>query len=298
MSMRNVLCLSRVDWLLVGGAVACFIDVRSGMAQQLEIPLPEITMEDFERAWTRLDLVAAAEKWDNAKQLAIIPALLHGGVSRLLCGAEWGGLHRHADAKEDVVCKGWAGQGSLVLGKVLQYEEAGPGRESCRFCLWPQEAVQPGLPQWEYPVTCVVVMLPHWLAKGLSVSSCCWKVGQLDQAINEATEVEYALHFSRETAEVHAVQQSTSDKHLAQLTQTMEMALQLEKLESKLQVESQRLPTPAISDNHVQGRGNQRNQWRFNCCFQCGEEGHFCKECHLNYREPVRKVHGGWQDKQ
>ena len=83
----------------------------------------------------------------------------------------------------------------------------------------------------------------------------------LEQAIKEATEVEYALHISRETAEVHAVQQSTSDKRLDQLTQTMEkMALQLEKLEAKLQVESQRLPTLAISDNRGQGRGNRRNQ--------------------------------------
>ena len=48
------------------------------MAQQLEIPLPEITVEDFERAWIRFDLVAAAKKWDNAKQLAIVPALLPG----------------------------------------------------------------------------------------------------------------------------------------------------------------------------------------------------------------------------
>ena len=30
------------------------------MAQQLEIPLPEIMMEDFKRAWIRFDLVAAA----------------------------------------------------------------------------------------------------------------------------------------------------------------------------------------------------------------------------------------------
>ena len=43
------------------------------MAQQLEIPLPEIMMEDFERSWIRFDLVVAAKKWDNVKQLAIVP---------------------------------------------------------------------------------------------------------------------------------------------------------------------------------------------------------------------------------
>ena len=48
------------------------------MAQQLELPLPEITTEDFERSWIRFNLVATAKKWDEAKQLSIVPALLHG----------------------------------------------------------------------------------------------------------------------------------------------------------------------------------------------------------------------------
>ena len=48
------------------------------MAQQLELPLPESTTEDFERSWIRFNLVAAAKKWDEAKHLSIVPALLHG----------------------------------------------------------------------------------------------------------------------------------------------------------------------------------------------------------------------------
>ena len=48
------------------------------MAQQLELPFPEITTEDFERSWIRLNLVAAAKKWDEEKQLSILPALLCG----------------------------------------------------------------------------------------------------------------------------------------------------------------------------------------------------------------------------
>ena len=49
--------------------------VRSGieMAVSLDVPLPEITTEEFERSWTRFKLVAAAKKWDAAKQLAIVP---------------------------------------------------------------------------------------------------------------------------------------------------------------------------------------------------------------------------------
>ena len=39
---------------------------------QLELPLPEITVEDFSRAWTRFGLVAVAKGWDGAKQLAVL----------------------------------------------------------------------------------------------------------------------------------------------------------------------------------------------------------------------------------
>lgn len=48
------------------------------MAQSLELPLPEITTEDFARAWTRFELVATAKKWDAAKQLSYLPTLLRG----------------------------------------------------------------------------------------------------------------------------------------------------------------------------------------------------------------------------
>jgi len=48
------------------------------MAQSTDIPLPEITIEDFRRAWTRFELVATAKKWGEDKQLAIIPTLLRG----------------------------------------------------------------------------------------------------------------------------------------------------------------------------------------------------------------------------
>ncbi len=43
------------------------------MAQHLELPLLEITTEDFERSSIRFNLVAAAKKWDEAKQLSIVP---------------------------------------------------------------------------------------------------------------------------------------------------------------------------------------------------------------------------------
>ena len=48
------------------------------MNDSLDIPLPQITSEEFSRSWTRFELVATAKEWNAAKQLAVVPTLLRG----------------------------------------------------------------------------------------------------------------------------------------------------------------------------------------------------------------------------
>ena len=43
-----------------------------------DLPLPEITVEEFPRAWTRFELVSAAKEWNAEKQALILPTLLRG----------------------------------------------------------------------------------------------------------------------------------------------------------------------------------------------------------------------------
>ena len=45
---------------------------------QFDLPLPEITAEDFERPWTCFCLVTDAKEQNEEKRLSIIPALLRG----------------------------------------------------------------------------------------------------------------------------------------------------------------------------------------------------------------------------
>ena len=44
----------------------------------MDLQLPELTTDDFHRAWTRFELVAAAKEWNEAKRLTIVPTLLRG----------------------------------------------------------------------------------------------------------------------------------------------------------------------------------------------------------------------------
>ena len=48
------------------------------MAVQLDVPLLEITSEEFVHAWTRFELVASAKEWNETKQKSVLPTLLRG----------------------------------------------------------------------------------------------------------------------------------------------------------------------------------------------------------------------------
>ena len=44
----------------------------------MDLPLPELVAEDFQRGWTHFEFVAAAKEWTANKQLTVIPTLLRG----------------------------------------------------------------------------------------------------------------------------------------------------------------------------------------------------------------------------
>jgi len=45
---------------------------------EMDLPLPEITKEDFLHVWTRFELVATAKEWNTAKRATVLPTLLCG----------------------------------------------------------------------------------------------------------------------------------------------------------------------------------------------------------------------------
>ena len=57
-----------------------------GMTGIQGLTLPEKSVEDFERSWRRVELIATANQWNEEKKLAVIPALLRGeAVGFLRC---------------------------------------------------------------------------------------------------------------------------------------------------------------------------------------------------------------------
>ena len=45
------------------------------MAESLELPLPELLLENFKRGWTCFEFIATAKGWDAPRQLVVIPTL-------------------------------------------------------------------------------------------------------------------------------------------------------------------------------------------------------------------------------
>ncbi len=74
-----MLVLIKLEIATVVSEVGGISRTSLAMAESLDIPLPEITAEEFERSWTRFELVAAAKAWSADKQLAVVPTLLPRG---------------------------------------------------------------------------------------------------------------------------------------------------------------------------------------------------------------------------
>ena len=82
------------------------------MATPLDLPLPEVTIEEFHRAWTCFELVAKAKEWDKARQKLVLPTLLCGKL-----------VNYYTEANEET-------RGNLERLKTLLMTKAGLVRHS------------------------------------------------------------------------------------------------------------------------------------------------------------------------
>ena len=176
------------------------------MAAQLDLPQPEITIEDFHRAWTQFNLVSTTKKWNRVKQKVILPTLLHGKLPDYYaeCNEETQSdlelLKSMFMKKAGLVCD------SLTASKLFMSRCQGPHEKVTEFLAGLKELFKEAYPVEQLTST---ILLERFLM-GLSPRICQQlllrgKPETLHQAADDATAIEYALNFEEETDDFHEV---------------------------------------------------------------------------------------------
>ena len=260
---------------------------------QLELPLPELVAEDFKRGWTRFEFVATAKEWDEAKQLAVIPALLRGKLIdyyvdlddttkadlKLLKAA----LEERAGKKED----------ALAASRSFSQRSQEQGERVSDFASSLKQLFKSAFPA-EAMTSSVLLQrfltgLRPDISRQLLLRS---RPTTFTAAVKDATDVEYALEFGGEEVNIHAIrptQPTPEPSNAAALYQKLDALTK--RLES-LEVTIGKSQTP-IRSGYGRGRGDRRDR-RIGPCYNCGEEGHLRRNCPLNYYGPAPKVDDSW----
>lgn len=267
---------------------------------QMDLPLPEITKDDFLRAWTRFELVAAAKEWNVRKKATVLPTLLRGKLVDFYIELSEETRADLAELKKALMNKAGLLKDPLMAGKEFIARIQRDGETVDSFAENLKLLFKQAYPSEEPTSSILLQRFLTGLRPSLSRQLLFrGKPSSLEQAIKDAGEIEYALSFESSVEplkEINVLPQTKGPTELKQLQETLEkVSKRLEELETNMKEREK-----SFSSRFQTGRsrGNRRpnrnpRQLSNQACWLCGELGHFQRDCHLNYGGPARPV-GGW----
>ena len=275
-----------------------------------DVPLPEITVEEFSRAWNRFELVSTAKGWDADKQAAILPTLLRGKLVDHYVDLDVATKVDLQQQKTALMGKTGLAQDPLTAGKSFIARCQRSGEKVADFAsdlkklfkqAYPEELLTSGILLQHFVTGLMPRISQQILLKG--------KPTKFEEAVMSAEGLEYALNFKHkspdpttQTDEINAVGKphcSEDPKLITQVQQALDqMTERLESLETRLQLDCDGSSYKSPRNFRCRGpsngtRGKSKLNQECRSCWECGELGHLQRNCpHLNYHGPARTVPG------
>ena len=238
---------------------------------QLDLPLPELTVSDFERSWTRFELVATAKEWSDVKKKVILPTLLRGKLVDVYVALDEETRASLPNTKKALLESAGILRDPLTAGQAFMSRHQLTGETVRDYATNLRKLFTESYPGEEQTSA---ILLQRFLT-GLSPSICRQlllkgKPSSLANAIADATNIEYALNFEstpddqREINVVHQKLAVSRNEGPQQLQFAIDqMTKKLEALETKLEAatKTQRLYTPQPTRHWPPTYSHARTCW-------------------------------------